>query len=267
MRSFGRPSAAPFARVARGGDVPWRNRDGAVSSSVTSAADFLGDFDATLEAYWPEYHGVIVGNATAKTSPLTELRNAHGVAGPLNRFAEHYRDQDFRAVASLWTQWLVGLTWPPLVTAALVLEVIPALHRADAILAEEGRAAGLVVPTHWIRAPSAILLERLVRRDMAPILVATAAAGGIAPRVVWSNAAAILAWTVEQLAERLGSEQADSVCALLTQHNWSDGERNPLSSASLQSPSCSIPQRRVCCLRFRLEDFPYCPDCPVTRKR
>lgn len=215
---------------------------------------------------WPFMQGRLRSTATQGAIPLTALQCSREAMQWLDRFAEQYPDQDLRGIASLWAQWYLVSVWPPLMAAVLALERSPELDSAHtALLVDAGaRPEGLALRSFPVREEStSTALERLVREHAAPMLEAVAVGCGVAPRVLWSNAANVFGWYIDELEPIAGAPAVEPGRHLLMRPRWSDGTRNPLymPNAQVAPPRAA---RRVCCLRYRLEGFGYCPDCPIT---
>ena len=177
-----------------------------------SAADRFPDrLDALLAKHWPPGRGRIVGPAQgiggADLNAL--LADADGVARLVRRFQAAQGEADARATASVWSQWYLATTWPVLIGAALIFEEIPPLTPDAVALAldAECRPVGLELRRPARPAAPAATLHTIVFEQSAPLLQAVTRTGRLPQRIVWSNAAAVLTWTVTQLEQRLEPER------------------------------------------------------------
>ncbi|MEX0729402.1 MAG: siderophore-iron reductase FhuF [Aquisalimonadaceae bacterium] len=230
--------------------------------------DFPRCLDEVLAECWPQLRGRIVAvPASSRSVPLTALLVPGGVDRLIGDFALRYPNQDLRAVASLWAQWSLATTWPPLVVAALVLGAAPRPASIQLLLDDTHTPAGLAVTSEAERAPAQHILQTLVRERTAPLLEAVAVAGGMSPRVPWSNAASILSWTLDQLQVLLPDLHLHPLREMLERRYWPDGSRNPLYVPAARNGRGTSEGRRVCCLRYRLHGFDYCADCPITARQ
>lgn len=223
---------------------------------------FASRLDEWLAGNWPDVRGLVTG-ASSGGIPLPDLLGSSAIPECLKQFAYRYPGGDRRAVASLWGQWFVGLTWPPLVAGVHALGALPDPPRARLLLEAPGRPAGLALTGGASEGPVPVLLERLVRDHGAPLIATVAATGRFSPRVLWCHAGAVLQWTLDQLDERCPGMSRAARRALLETTRWPDGSVNPLANSFSRVRGSAGLRRRVCCLRYRLDGFPCCGDCPV----
>ncbi|MEX0607496.1 MAG: siderophore-iron reductase FhuF [Halofilum sp. (in: g-proteobacteria)] len=221
------------------------------------------DVDGLVAERWPFFVGRL---RTQGGIPMSALATAEGVESHLGAFARQYPAQDARGVASLWGQWYAVTVWPPLVTAILLCEAAPELRAAHTalVLDDEAKPAGLALPAFATTGDPGHSLERLARLHTAPLMDAVAGAAGMAQRVLWSNVANVFGWFLDELEAVAAPHVLEPGRRLLTRGCWPDGTRNPLHIPGAR-PEPPRPERRVCCLRYRLDGFGYCGDCPITR--
>lgn len=233
--------------------------------------DLISAVDRLVAERWPFFRQRLQDHASAGDSQrvtLASLQGTEGFGEQLGRFAGHYPGQDLRGIASLWVQWYLVTVWPPLAAASLLLGAKPQLDAGATALVidEEGKPAGLALPATAPTGRAGVGLESLARDQAAPLLDNAAAAAGMSPRVPWSNAINVLGWFLDEL-DQLGEHEASMLGRdLLLRPRWSDGSRNPMHVPAGLSTSAR-PQRRVCCLRYRLDGVDYCGDCPISSRR
>lgn len=192
----------------------------------------------------------------------------------LARFAVPFAQADRRATVSLWSQYyFAALIVPTVAVAARLGRRLPvaAAHlrlRAD----ENGAPAAFLLRDDGAACGGADPLSCLVDGHLAPVIGAMSSAFAATPRLLWSNAAAILEWSLSQAA-------ADDAAhpgivrhgfALLAAEALPDGRRNPLFEPVRYPVEGGAPvrRRRVCCLRYLLPGDGGCgPLCPLPAVR
>lgn len=228
----------------------------------TDAPGYVAALEQMLGAHWAGLAHRVMPDATdARVIARGDLDRAQTLADCLDRFARAHPDTDLKALASLWTQWYAATTWPALAAGAVLLGVGPRLDEDEAgiVLDDDARPVGVRIGGVAV-VETAEFLETLARRQAQPVMAA-AAATGLSPRVPWSNAINVLGWMLDQLRAFADERRLESAFGVLARPYWSDGTPNPLAAGG----DCATgrPARRVCCLRYRLQDFDYCGDCPI----
>jgi ferric iron reductase protein FhuF len=221
---------------------------------------FVQRLEGLLETYLPELQADI--GLTAGTPEVAESPPAdEALDEVLARFAQAYPDADWRAVVSVWSQWYLRTLWPPLMTAALGQARLPEASAVDVRLTPDARPALIrVAEGGLVTGTTDELLEQLVRIHTAPVIGRLAAAGGFSPRVLWNAVGAMVRWTLTTLDERSVDFPLAAGERLLDHEAFPDQAANPLCGTRRRGAS---QQRRVCCLRYRIEAMPYCADCPI----
>lgn len=194
--------------------------------------------------------------------PLSVLLRPAGLASVAARYAASFPGGERRAVLSFWSQHYLLALVPATVAAALVAQQdLPvALDGMAAVLSETGQPTALCLPHPGVPTAAscpAARLTPLLRLHLQPLACGLHAAG-LPPRVLWGNAAAVLAWTLGAVSAPAGRVAA--VRHALESACWADGRANPFHPVLSRKggPAC----RRVCCLRCRLPGVAECPDCP-----
>lgn len=194
--------------------------------------------------------------------PLPDLLRPAGLARVMARYAASFPGGDRRAVLSMWSQRYLLALVPAVVAAALVArrDLPVALDGMGVVLSEAGQPTALCLPHAGCPSAAscpAARLTPLLRAHLQPLIQGLAAAG-LPPRVLWGNAGATLAWTLDVIAAP--ADQAAVARQALEGACWVDGGTNPLYPV-LSRGGCGL-GRRVCCLRCRLPGVTRCPDCP-----
>ncbi|KFC63277.1 Ferric iron reductase [Bosea sp. LC85] len=203
--------------------------------------------------------------------PGRDLLDGVVIEGLMSRFARTYPGGDRRALVSMWTQWHFAALVIPTAAAILMLDRdLPIdLDQVGIAQHEDGRTAALVI-THDGKphAGAADRFARLVDGHVEPLVRHVASQFGVSQRVLWTNAAAILEWTVQGA---LTTGQVHPV-ALSEARLWLErqtdaaGRRNPMCGAVRYPLLDGEPtrQRKVCCLRYLLPGVAGCGSlCPL----
>ena len=192
----------------------------------------------------------------------------------LARFSSQYPNGDSRAVVSLWSKWHFNALTVPTLTANLLLnrDLPVGLDDVQVIFNENGATARLWLPHEGSPLTTNDPFERfatLIEHHWAPLIEQLAAISGAAQRVFWSNAGGYLDYYVHALAEHpLANEAAlEAAKALLETRTLPSGKRNPLfQPVRYFTPEGSEEVKRVrklCCLRYLLDEFDVCGTCPL----
>ena len=232
---------------------------GEVTSPTGDAARFVDRLDERLQTLLPEFGGSFIYGCDASAWVQPVDGHPDGDWG-LDRFIAEYPDADTRALISVWGQWCLRASWPPLIVAALAMEVRPSVSALRMSLDHQGRPTGIqVFEDELISGPAATHLEALIREHTAPLMERVAARGGFAPKVLWNVAGAMLDWTLARLRDRGAVFPLDPAINLFNQEALPGLDGNPLRGTRREASH----GRRVCCLRYRLDGMPYCGDCPI----
>lgn len=226
---------------------------------------------ASLAAY---RDGVAAGPGGPGARPLASLRDPAVFEATLLAFGAGVGASpdalDRRALVSYWSQFYLAALATPALTALVRLgRPLPlAFERTSLELDAAGRPARLLfdpVPGCGGSCADATPpgLAGLVEDHLRPFVELCCAQCGLAPRVIWGNAAVIL----DHVAGELGSADTHA-CAEVAAYLGRRGEaacaRTPLAQALCAgSAGC---RRRTCCLRSRLPGIPSCGAlCPLER--
>ncbi|PRY65255.1 ferric iron reductase protein FhuF [Vreelandella songnenensis] len=226
---------------------------------------------------------LIGGTPPSGAVKASRWRNTALLEQDLSHYAARYPGGDKRAITSLWSKWhFSALTVPTIASHLLLNRDLPVeLDDVHVILNEEGCTQRLWLPHEGEPMGTEAGSERfakLIDQHWAPLIERLAAISGAAPRVFWSNAGGYLDYYVNLLAEHpdVNHEALEAVRALLESRHLG-GQRNPLfEPVRTYTPDGSDEEKRVrklCCLRYLLDEFSVCSNCPlegcdrVARKR
>jgi ferric iron reductase protein FhuF len=258
-------------------------------------AEVAAQVPDTLAAY---RDGVAAGPGGPRALPLGALRDADVFDATLAAFGAGFggafADADPRVRVSYWSQFYLAALATPALTA-LVRLGRPLPLAFDALSLEfdgAGRPCRFRLPGDGsgCAACPAPGLTGLVEAHLRPFVELCHARCGIAPRILWGNAAVILDYVARELGTPHGdgaepgadpartaacasacasarasacASACDDVAACL---GWRAGPgcaRSPLAQALCPGAS-GCRRRRVCCLRHRLPGVPSCGAlCPV----
>ena len=229
-------------------------------------AEIAACVPASLQAY---RGGVAVGPGGPTALPVAALREPAVFDATLATFGAGYGAADRRVLVSYWSQFYLAALATPALTALIRLgRPLPLGFDTTRLeLDDAGRPARLLVPAETPDCRSsgcASGLAGLVEGHLSPFVEMCHARCGIAPRVLWGNAAVIL----DYVAGELGGANDPACTAAATRLGWRGTlacGRNPLAQA-LCADASGCRRRRVCCLRHRLPGVPSCGAlCPLER--
>lgn len=231
--------------------------------------DFAGRLDAVLAELLPDLRGRITPvDPEASGIRLAELGSQPAAARAIDAFAGQFPGGDRRAVGSLLVQWYAATTWPALAAGIVVLGRLPYADRCLVRLDHRATPVGLMVDGAGKAVEVESGLERLALEHGRDFFDAVAAATCVSPRVPWSNAVNILGWTLQALARQWTTPALVRARAFLERRRLDDGNINPLwVRQQVPWDDGGRPDRRTCCLRYRLDGIDYCSDCPLTTRK
>lgn len=228
---------------------------------------------ASLEAY---RNGVAVGPGGPGALPLIALRDPAVFDIVFSTFGAGYGMADRRVLVSYWSQFYLAALATPALTALVRLgRPLPLAFDTTSLECDAaGRPARLLVSADTAEPGSghgpdqAPGLAGLVEGHLRPFIDMCHARCGIAPRILWGNAAAILDYVAGELAGELGGAEDPACMGVAAWLGWRGVPacgRNPLARA-LRPDASGCRRRRACCLRRRLPGVPSCGTlCPLER--
>ncbi|WP_237561966.1 siderophore-iron reductase FhuF [Halomonas icarae] len=214
----------------------------------------------------------------ADTLPARNLLDPAYLDALFTRFGARYGHGDRRAVASLWSKWHFSALAAHGLAANLLLERDLPLGLDDLHLEQspEGQTTGLILRNAGrpltTRAPS-FRFATLLDGHLTPLVDALASATGASPRVFWSNAGNYFEYFAGALADHpmASSGVAKPARALMESRTLTDGRRNPLyRPVRYVTPTKSDQParvRRLCCIRYLIDELGYCANCPLGCRR
>jgi ferric iron reductase protein FhuF len=224
------------------------------------------------------YRDVLTTRDDARPSiPASALLQPARLDAILHRYDPLHQQQDRRALASQWSKYYLVRLIPPVAAASLVLgRRLPlAFEDVDVVLDEQGLPQAFKLPNEgdpFVDPPSDPFQRfgELIDAHLQPFILGLASEVRLSPKVLWSNAGNYLEWFLGEMAKALPGVTLTHGHELLTSERRPDGRRNPLFrpvryvevSPALR-PNGLWRQRRVCCIRYRLEHFEHCDNCPL----
>lgn len=217
---------------------------------------------------------LIGGTPPLQAFKVARWRDADWLQKDLAHFVEQYPGGDQRAVISIWSKWHFSALTVPTLTANLLLnrDLPVALDNVQVIFNEKGATARLWLPHEGKALTTQEPFERfasLIEQHWAPLIEQLASISGAAQRVFWSNAGGYLDYYVHALAEHplINEAALEAAKALLETRTLPNGKRNPLfQPVRYFTPKGSEEIKRVrklCCLRYLLDEFDTCGTCPL----
>ncbi|MDI5920659.1 siderophore-iron reductase FhuF [Halomonas sp. LR5S13] len=215
-----------------------------------------------------------IASAASDGMPVRDLLDPAYLDALLARFGAQYPQGDRRAVASLWSKWHFSSLCGHGLAANLLLERDLPLGLDELHLQQspEGQTTGLVL--HHAGRPLAELdshsrFATLLDGHLTPLVEALAAASGASPKVFWSNAGNYFEYFASALADHpmAAADVAEPALALLASRNLPDGRRNPLHRpVRYVEGDDDAPRRvrRLCCIRYLIDELGVCGNCPLT---
>ncbi len=230
------------------------------------AARIADHVPASLAAY---RDSVAPGPGGPKAVPMWALRDEAVFDATLAAFAAGHGPADRRAIVSYWSQYYFALVATPALTALMRLgEPLPlAFDETVLELDSSGKPSRLLVCPGGTECQAG--LAGLIDGHLRPFVTLCQARCGIAPRVLWGNAATIFDYVAGELRQGDSSEvdrpPCDEVATCLGWRGGAGCARTPLAQALCPDAS-GCRRRRACCLRHRLPGVPSCGAlCPLER--
>ncbi|MFG6666128.1 siderophore-iron reductase FhuF [Halomonas sp. HNIBRBA4712] len=215
-----------------------------------------------------------IGGAPPATAfKASRWRNPAQLEQSIALYAARYPGGDRRAIVSLWSKWLFhALTVPTLMSHLLLDKALPvALDDVYVLPDEQGCVQSLWLAHDGEPVTTADPAERfsaLLDGHWTPLIERLSTLAGLAPRVFWSNAGGYVDYYVNLLAEHpFVRPNALLAGRALLEARTLGGQRNPLYQPVRDyQPQGSDEVKRVrklCCLRYLLDEFALCSNCPL----
>lgn len=225
------------------------------------------------------YRDVLVTRDDPRPSlPVAHLLEPEQLEPVLQGFSPEHAGQDRRALASQWSKYYLVKLIPPVVAAALVLgRRLPVdFDQVQVVLDAQGLPQAFKLPGEGelFSQPPRDPFERfshLLDSHLQPFVQRLAAQVKVSPKVLWSNAGNYFEWFVGEMTKAsLPAQLLVDGKALMAAERRPDGSRNPLFEPIRYQPvPCDVRaegrwrQRRVCCIRYRLDTLAHCDNCPL----
>jgi ferric iron reductase protein FhuF len=229
---------------------------------------FIGDFE--------HYRDVLVlPDDPREGVPTRTFLTRHYLSDVLTRFGTAYPDSDPRGLASIWSKYYFTKLILPVVAASLILDHrLPLqLDHLQLILDEGGLPAAFKLPhpgQRWTPGPTNAFerFDGLLNHHLSPLVEALARHSRLSPKVLWSNAGNYFEWLLGVLATAMPHADLSHGHQLLNARHMPDGRRNPLYQPvrylNVDGQNETRRQRRVCCIRYRINGLDYCSNCPLS---
>ena len=192
------------------------------------------------------------------------------------RFRPQFATADQRGLASIWANQYFMRLFPPVISAALLLDQRMPLRIEQLAIIVDGEGLPLAFklpgPCEPLPPPRNPFerFAHLLDDNLQPFIQALCAHTGVSAKVLWSNAGNYFEAWLGQLQKR--SEQPELLLdgqRLLSAAQGPDGSRNPLYAPiryiDIEHADGQVRpwrQRRLCCIRYVLPGVELCPNCP-----
>lgn len=207
--------------------------------------------------------------------PLRTFLTGEYLNDVLTRFASAYPDSDPRGLASIWSKYYFIKLIPPVVAASLILDQRLPLHldQVQLILNDDGLPAAFKLPhsgQRWTPTPADAFerFDDLLEQHLRPFIDALARHVRLSPKVLWSNAGNYFEWLLGVLANAMPHGDLTHGHQLLNAQLLPNERRNPLYQPvryiKVEGQDELKRQRRVCCIRYRVNGLDYCANCPLS---
>lgn len=236
------------------------------------------EFPAWLNQAWPPIQRVVRSNADGEPSiPLNRLADPARLKPQLERFALLYPGVNRAAVVSQWSMNYMSITLPATLACVLTSGVaVDFWSGQHALVHEDGQPRALALdnpPQPLAEAERAAYWSRLVHEHLAPLFTTLAAAGGLAPKILWGNMVAIWDGAFMRMDPDLSHAGFAEAHAWLEPVAVNDGRLKLRGlQRMVESPApdlcAQLPLRRHCCLHYQLhapvegEPPVLCESCP-----
>lgn len=203
--------------------------------------------------------------------PVRELMQSDGINAVLAEFRPKAAQEDQRALLSLWSQYYFLRLLPPVLAVNLFMgRDLPLAVDDVQVVIQQGQPVAFVLQNEGeALAPETPLAQRfsgLMEGHLVPVVQAWAKQVNLAGRVYWGNVGSYLDWIVRELKTHgVDAHVWRPLVDYLALEHLTTGRRNPLYRLyrQCQTPSDDpLRVRRHCCIRYRLPDTEFCPDCP-----
>lgn len=229
---------------------------------------FIADFEHYRDA-------LVLPDAPRVGVPMRTFLTGDYLNDVLTRFGSAYPDSDPRGLASIWSKYYFIKLIPPVVAASLILDQQLPLHldQVQLILNDDGLPAAFKLPhsgQRWTPTPADAFerFDDLLEQHLRPFIDALARHFRLSPKVLWSNAGNYFEWLLGVLENAMPHADVSHGHHLLNARHLPEGRRNPLYQPvryiKVDGQDEPKRQRRVCCIRYRVNGLDYCANCPLS---
>ncbi|MEN4749851.1 siderophore-iron reductase FhuF [Pseudomonas sp. Ps21-P2] len=229
---------------------------------------FIADFEHYRDA-------LVLPDAPRVGVPMRTFLTGDYLNDVLTRFGSAYPDSDPRGLASIWSKYYFIKLIPPVVAASLILDQQLPLHldQVQLILNDDGLPAAFKLPhsgQRWTPTPADAFerFDDLLEQHLRPFIDALARHFRLSPKVLWSNAGNYFEWLLGVLENAMPHVDLTHGHQLLNVQLLPDERRNPLYQPvryiKVEGQDELKRQRRVCCIRYRVNGLDYCGNCPLS---
>ena len=182
----------------------------------------------------------------------------------LSRFALLYPGVNRAAVVSQWSMNYMSIVLPAAFACVLTRQGAIDFWNGEAVLLHDDdgspQSVGLAVqPATLVRQDRAAYWSRLIHEHLTPLFTTLAAAGGLAPKILWGNMVAIWDGAFARMDASLSRDGFAEAHRWLEQAIVNDGRLKLRGlQRMVESPAPQIvpqlPLRRHCCLHYQLHE-------------
>ena len=251
--------------------------DQATPTDTHVAGEMLSGLATLFSGDLARYRNVLVAADDPREAISgVEFLQPQTLSALMARFRPHFAAADQRGLASIWANQYFMRLFPPVISAALLLDQrMPLqLEQLSIIVDSEGLPLVFKLPGPCEPLPSPQnpfeRFAHLLDDNLQPFIQALCAHTGVSAKVLWSNAGNYFEAWLGQLQKR--SDQPQLLLdgeRLLSTAQRPDGSRNPLYAPiryiDIEHADGQVRpwrQRRMCCIRYVLPGVELCPNCP-----
>ncbi|MNQ10714.1 Ferric iron reductase protein FhuF [compost metagenome] len=253
----------------------------ATSTDTAAAGEMLAGLATLFSGDLARYRNVFaLADDPREAISGAEFLQPHTLSALMARFRPQFATADQRGLASIWANQYFMRLFPPVISAALLLDLRMPLrieHMAISVDAQglpqvfklPGQCEPLPPPQNPFER-----FAHLLDDNLQPFIQALCAHTGVSAKVLWSNAGNYFEAWLGQLQKR--SQQPQLLLdgeRLLSAPQRPDGSRNPLYApiryVAIEHADGQVRpwrQRRLCCIRYLLPEVELCPNCPRLKR-
>ena len=251
--------------------------DRATSTDTSVEGEMLSELATLFSGDLARYRNVfVVADDPREAISGAQFLQPQTLSTLMARFRPQFATADQRGLASIWANQYFMRLFPPVISAALLLDQRMPLRIEQLAIIVDGEGLPLAFklpgPCEPLPPPHNPFerFAHLLDDNLQPFIQALCAHTGVSAKVLWSNAGNYFEAWLGQLQKR--SEQPELLLdgqRLLSAAQGPDGSRNPLYAPiryiDIEHADGQVRpwrQRRLCCIRFVLPGVELCPNCP-----